>query len=192
MHRPHFSPSKKSVLCGDHFEQSCFDKTGQIVRLRENSVPTIFTLPHHFMKSSKSQNKSHVCQLTTKTSTGQAASILQKAKPTPCIISSENILLDHIYATMESPRGLKRKYDSICDKLVTARKEVKCKRQNVKRLEKRVSSLTTVVDNRKKKHLFSESCEAILRSTFSGVPLEIMNRIFYQKKKSLEHLIPKL
>ena len=50
MHREGFNPSKKSVVCSDHFKEECFDRTGQTVRLRPHVVPTIFTLPKHLMK----------------------------------------------------------------------------------------------------------------------------------------------
>lgn len=45
MKRENFCPSKYSLLCSDHFEDSCFDRTGQIIRLREDAVPTIFKFP---------------------------------------------------------------------------------------------------------------------------------------------------
>jgi hypothetical protein len=48
--RVDFYPSKKSVVCSDHFEDKWFDRTGQTVRLREGAVPTIFTLPAHLTK----------------------------------------------------------------------------------------------------------------------------------------------
>jgi hypothetical protein len=50
MHREGFKPSKKSVVCSDHFEESCFDRTGQTVRLREGAIPTLFKLPQHLLK----------------------------------------------------------------------------------------------------------------------------------------------
>ncbi|CAL1287233.1 unnamed protein product [Larinioides sclopetarius] len=35
-------PSPFSVLCSDHFEDSCFDKIGDVVHIRSDAVPTLF------------------------------------------------------------------------------------------------------------------------------------------------------
>ena len=43
-----FVANKKSLLCSDHFEKGCFRKRNSQpnnVRLKENAVPTVFTLP---------------------------------------------------------------------------------------------------------------------------------------------------
>ena len=40
-------PAATSVLYSQHFLQACFDRTGQIVRLRDGAVPTLFDLPQH-------------------------------------------------------------------------------------------------------------------------------------------------
>lgn len=50
MHRVGFVPSRKSVVCSDHFDDTCFDRTGQTVRLRAGSIPTNFKLPDHLHK----------------------------------------------------------------------------------------------------------------------------------------------
>lgn len=52
MRREGFVPSRKSVVCSDHFEDKWFDRTGQTVRLRDGAIPTIFKLPQHLIKVS--------------------------------------------------------------------------------------------------------------------------------------------
>ncbi|XP_041458529.1 uncharacterized protein LOC121410463 isoform X3 [Lytechinus variegatus] len=42
--------SKSSVLCSDHFEDACFDRTGQTIRLRQDAVPTTINLPPRHQK----------------------------------------------------------------------------------------------------------------------------------------------
>uniref|UniRef100_A0A8C4R2W2 THAP-type domain-containing protein n=1 Tax=Eptatretus burgeri TaxID=7764 RepID=A0A8C4R2W2_EPTBU len=42
--RKKWVPSSRSVLCSDHFEESCFDRTGAVVRLKMDAVPTLFNI----------------------------------------------------------------------------------------------------------------------------------------------------
>ncbi|XP_034236073.1 uncharacterized protein LOC117642227 isoform X4 [Thrips palmi] len=37
---PGWAPSKFSKVCSKHFEERCFDRSGQTCRLRENAMPT--------------------------------------------------------------------------------------------------------------------------------------------------------
>ena len=52
MKRDGFNPSATAVLCSDHFEEHCFDRSGQATRLRDDAVPTIFDFPEHLQKVS--------------------------------------------------------------------------------------------------------------------------------------------
>ncbi|XP_034076190.1 uncharacterized protein zgc:153292 isoform X2 [Gymnodraco acuticeps] len=40
-----WTPSRFSVLCIDHFEEQCIDRSGKCVKLLEDAVPTIFPSP---------------------------------------------------------------------------------------------------------------------------------------------------
>ena len=50
LRRKEFQPTKYSKICADHFEDACFDRTGQTTRLRDTAVPTIFAFPSHLNK----------------------------------------------------------------------------------------------------------------------------------------------
>ena len=47
--RDGFVATDSSVLCSSHFQEEDFDRTGQIVRLRDGVVPSIFSFPPHLM-----------------------------------------------------------------------------------------------------------------------------------------------
>uniref|UniRef100_A0AAQ4QSM4 THAP-type domain-containing protein n=1 Tax=Gasterosteus aculeatus aculeatus TaxID=481459 RepID=A0AAQ4QSM4_GASAC len=50
LRRDGFTASDSSVLCCEHFKQSDLDKTGQIVRLRDGVIPSVFSFPVHLQK----------------------------------------------------------------------------------------------------------------------------------------------
>uniref|UniRef100_A0A8C4QPT3 THAP-type domain-containing protein n=1 Tax=Eptatretus burgeri TaxID=7764 RepID=A0A8C4QPT3_EPTBU len=56
MKRANYVPSKSAVLCSDHFEDFCFDKTGQTTRLRDYAVPTVFKFTKDMKKVRDSCN----------------------------------------------------------------------------------------------------------------------------------------
>ncbi|XP_046860657.1 THAP domain-containing protein 2-like [Xenia sp. Carnegie-2017] len=51
IHRERWTPSSTSRLCSDHFLESCFDRSGKVVKLQRDAVPTRFKLfPQHMKK----------------------------------------------------------------------------------------------------------------------------------------------
>ena len=55
--------------------------------------------------------------------------------------------------------------------------------QRTRRLKKKVVHLSAVVDDLREKSLISSDCAEILEKTFSGVPLEVMQRLLCKKQQ---------
>lgn len=84
---------------------------------------------------------------------------------------------DHTYATMESPRTLKRKLDDAVIQLYDCRKKLKVEKQKSRRWKKKVMNLTSLVNTLRDLDLFSSSCADMLDTTVSGVPKQLMKQI---------------
>ncbi|KAM7307081.1 hypothetical protein ISCGN_010717 [Ixodes scapularis] len=59
--RDKWKPSPGSRLCSDHFDDSCFDRTGARTRLRSGAVPTLFNFPEHLQKLGKDKVGYTIC-----------------------------------------------------------------------------------------------------------------------------------
>ncbi|KAG8454961.1 hypothetical protein GDO86_001253 [Hymenochirus boettgeri] len=139
MRRDKFKPSSKAVLCSDHFEEFCFDRTGQTIRLRTDAVPTVFTFPGRIKKDRKLHNPAPVLE-----DTGDQP-------PSPPVPGPEDLILqepieksvtaEHDYCITDSPKALKRKLDEALSSLHSVKRRLKITQQKFRRLKFKVQSL---------------------------------------------------
>ena len=97
--------------------------------------------------------------------------------------SSERAMHDHKYCINASPRRMKRQMCDLVDKVESLQKKLKTSHQKSRRLKRKVKTLADVVSELKEKNLINSDCAAILETTFSGVPSELMKRLMTQKEK---------
>uniref|UniRef100_UPI00358F8DFB uncharacterized protein isoform X1 n=2 Tax=Myxine glutinosa TaxID=7769 RepID=UPI00358F8DFB len=91
MKRANYVPSKSAVLCSDHFEDYCFDKTGQTTRLRDYAVPTLFKFTKDIKKERKRKRLADCTTTQTRSITPTAPSVPSTAEgdmPTPSVPST--------------------------------------------------------------------------------------------------------
>uniref|UniRef100_A0A667WM02 Si:ch73-130a3.4 n=1 Tax=Myripristis murdjan TaxID=586833 RepID=A0A667WM02_9TELE len=50
LRREDFVATETSKLCSEHFKPEDLDRTGQIVRLRDGAIPSVFSFPSHLQR----------------------------------------------------------------------------------------------------------------------------------------------
>ncbi|KAL3245391.1 hypothetical protein MRX96_046956 [Rhipicephalus microplus] len=93
---------------------------------------------------------------------------------------------DHSYAVLDTPRTLKRRLDKCTSVAEGVKKRLKLSQQRERRLKTRVASLSEIVDDLRQKQLVSEDACKMLEKCFTGVPLEVMQRILKQSSDGEE------
>ncbi|KAM4795911.1 THAP domain-containing protein 2-like [Rhinophrynus dorsalis] len=124
VNRENFFPGFNTFLCSKHFEESCFDRTGQTVRLRENAVPTIFIYPD---------------QMLEKIALLKATSNLNTEGDAPGPSNQEtkkqtDSHTDHTYC-LPSSAAIKKKICELEKKLEIAHKKIKLYQQRERRVK---------------------------------------------------------
>lgn len=124
LNREHFTPSLHTFLCSKHFDEACFDRTGQTVRLRVNAAPTIFIYPDHMLEKIALIKKA----ATTKLS--------QQPPPLypPDSQKQTATHYDHAYC-LPSPAEIKKKIWELEKKLELAHKKIKIYQQRERRVK---------------------------------------------------------
>lgn len=91
---------------------------------------------------------------------------------------------------MDTPKTLKRRLDKCTDVTEGIKKRLKLSQQRERRLKTRVASLSEIVDDLRQKQLISEDGCTMLEKCFTGVPLEVMQRILKQSSEGDEAARP--
>lgn len=91
---------------------------------------------------------------------------------------------EHNYAVLDTPKTLKRKLDACTDSAATAKRKLKLSLERERRLRRKVNTFSEILDDLKQKQLVSEDASAMLERCFTGIPLEVTQRLL--KKTSSE------
>ncbi|KAH7971558.1 hypothetical protein HPB51_027100 [Rhipicephalus microplus] len=80
--RDGLEPKNADVLCSEHFEANCFDRTGQTTRLRPGSIPTIFSaFPAHLQKPAKRKREAPKCRTALSPVVSAEAAVEMPSEP---------------------------------------------------------------------------------------------------------------
>ena len=147
--RDNFTPSRTSVICSDHFEESCYEVLTVLRRrLRTGSVPTIFKFSEYLIKVPN--ERTPLKQINEIEKNGSQNSINKDPSTSPTCQSpskeiSQRCQVEHSYSNMESPLKLKRRLDDSLASNEQMRTKMKYQQQKIQRLNSRVKSLKSIV-----------------------------------------------
>ncbi|XP_061587274.1 THAP domain-containing protein 6-like isoform X2 [Cololabis saira] len=134
LRREGFVATDHSIICSQHFKQADFDRTGQIVRLRDGVIPSLFNFPVHLQKSVK----------------GRATSTAREAEESLCAVSDDPPEMatpqpqpneDHSYTLSTSPTALKAKLEAAMVRVGSLEREKRNAISREKRAKLTVKSL---------------------------------------------------
>ncbi|XP_018376107.1 PREDICTED: THAP domain-containing protein 1 B-like isoform X3 [Trachymyrmex cornetzi] len=131
-----WTPDKSSVLCSDHFEQTCLRKVGEkYLTLKDGSIPTIFNKVDCFNNIIKSDEDINRLLIFNKT---------------------EIVNLDHHYHI--SPSRLIEKLVKSQETLKKRRDKIQIQRQQLRRFKNCITSLKETIKELQCQRMMSEKC----------------------------------
>ncbi|XP_024921290.1 THAP domain-containing protein 6-like isoform X2 [Cynoglossus semilaevis] len=134
LQREEFTASNTSVLCSEHFKQDDFDRTGQIVRLRNEVIPSIFSFPVHLQRPEKRRTTS------TSRRAGDGLSVASQDVPSSTHPQPQPND-DHGYALPTSPFSLKTRLSEALARVESLERDKKNSMAREKRAKTTVRNL---------------------------------------------------
>ncbi|XP_069834805.1 DNA transposase THAP9 isoform X2 [Dendropsophus ebraccatus] len=171
-------PSRYQRLCSLHFQQSCFDTTGQTKRLRDDVIPSIFNFPEDTQKTEVSDVK--VLETCTPPTNDNPMITKPENEETEVVSVSSNAyvsmqcqvqLQDHPYFIPDVDT-LKRKLQASEDSRAQKEKELRNAKDREKRLRQTCLSIYRELI---KRNLLSSQLLDILQP-YEDIPLELFKK----------------
>ena len=190
MRRDHWTPKSTDYICSVHFEKESLRIYAQTVHLKEDAVPTLFSFPAHLQKT---VSRRSILKLSSAADTASAtASAAQSTTgdipdPETSAAVAVPVTVHHNYATLDSPRGVKRKYEQIAQEEHQKRAAVSAKLRNVRRqLVRFKARLCTMHDFKtelKRTRDISSEAVTLMERCFGDIPAELLKRKLKERSK---------
>ncbi|XP_056147493.1 THAP domain-containing protein 6-like [Lampris incognitus] len=136
LRREGFTARDSSVICCEHFKQSDFDRTGQIVLLRHVVIPSIFSFPVHLQRPERERTTS-TCRRAE-----ESLSVASQDAPEPAASHPQPQPNDyHAYAFPASSTALKTRLNEALARVESLEREKKNAMAREKRAKTTVKSL---------------------------------------------------
>ncbi|XP_049276078.1 THAP domain-containing protein 2-like [Rhipicephalus sanguineus] len=150
--REGWTPKKNDVLCSQHFEEDCFDRTGQTTRLRAGSIPTVFAaFPAHLRKPEKRKR----------------APPKNRETPSPEAPVTDEAAEVSTLQTSTTKEWYRQKVHESANEVQQLKKKIKTLQQNKRRLSKRIDASKDLIDQLKEQNLLSEKGSEVFQASFS-------------------------
>ncbi|XP_017279719.1 THAP domain-containing protein 6 [Kryptolebias marmoratus] len=175
LRREGFTASDSSVLCSEHFKQEDFDRTGQIVRLRDGVIPSIFSFHVHLQRVENRRTT-----VTSRKAEASLSAVSQDAPETCRSRPQPRPNDDHGYALPASLTALTAKLKDALARAECLEREKKNSMAREKRAKTTVKSLLGDLSE-KKKNLINEELKERLEF-YSDFQLEFMEKQGHEDK----------
>lgn len=181
LRRKGFTASDSSVLCSEHFKQGDFDRTGQIVRLRDGVFPSIFSFPVHLQIPEKRRTTSTSRRAEESPSMAfQDAPQVATSHPQPQPQPND----DHGYALPASPAALKTRLNEALARVESLERE---RKNAVAREQRAKTTVKSLLGDLREKNLINEELKERLEF-YSDLQVESTEKQGHEYTKDYREL----